>query len=75
MLLDSKVAPFREIFVSYELLAYLSYRTPKLGYRCIEVPSTREYPKNMTPTKISFFKGNLTILLILIKVIFGFYNP
>ena len=75
MLLDPKISPFREIFISYELLAYLSYRTPKLGYKCIEVPSTREYPKKITPTKISFFKGNLSILSILIKVIFGFYNP
>ena len=75
MLLDPEISPFREIFVSYELLAYLSYRTPKLGYKCIEVPSTREYPKKITPTKISFFKGNLTILSILKKVIFGFYNP
>ena len=39
MLLDTRISPFREVFMSYELLAYLSYRVPKLGYRCIELPT------------------------------------
>ena len=45
MLLDPKIAPFRNIFMTYELLAYLSYRAPKLGYSCVEVPTIRRYPE------------------------------
>tara|TARA_B100001057_G_scaffold34717_1_gene31512 strand:- start:378 stop:1190 length:813 start_codon:yes stop_codon:yes gene_type:complete len=75
ILIDKKVKPFRKIFNSYELLFYLSYITPKLGYKCCEIPSKRIYPKNFNPTKISFVKGNLSILITLIKVCLGFYNP
>lgn len=75
MLLDPKIAPFRDIFVTYELLAYLSYRVPKLGYVCKELATTREYPVGEVPTKISSFKGNLAVLAILFKACFGQYNP
>jgi len=74
MLLDPKVAPFRDIFSSYELLAYLSYRAPKLGYRCIELPTVRKYPKGEVPTKISSFRGNYAVLLTLFKACFGKFN-
>jgi len=74
MLLDPQIAPFREVFQSYELLAYLSYRAPKLGYRCVELPTIRRYPKGEVPTKISSFKGNLSVLLVLFKACFGAYN-
>jgi dolichol-phosphate mannosyltransferase len=74
MLLDPKVAPFRDIFQTYELLAYLSYRAPKLGYRCVELPTIRRYPKGEIPTKISSFKGNLSVLQVLFKACFGAYN-
>lgn len=75
MLLDPQVAPFRNIFVTYELLAYLSYRAPRLGYRCLELPTTRRYPKGEVPTKISSFRGNLSVLAVLFKTCFGAYNP
>lgn len=75
MLLDSKIAPFRNIFSSYELLAYLSYRAPKLGYLCKELPTIRKYPAGEIPTKISGFKGNLLVLLILLKTCLGKFNP
>ncbi len=75
LLLDSAVAPFRDIFMSYELLAYLSYRAPRLGYRCIEIPTVRKYPKGEVPTKISAFKGNLSVLATLFRACFGRYNP
>ncbi|SIT36284.1 Glycosyl transferase family 2 [Paraburkholderia ribeironis] len=75
MLLDSRVAPFRDVFSTYELLAYLSYRAPKLGYRCLEVATTRRYPKGEVPTKISSVKGNLSVLQVLFKACFGAYNP
>lgn len=74
MLLDTKVAPFRDVFMTYELLAYLSYRTPKLGYSCVELPTVRRYPKGEVPTKISSIKGNISVLSILLKSCFGHYN-
>lgn len=75
MLLDSRIAPFRDVFMTYELLAYLSYRVPKLGYRCVELPTVRRYPKGEVPTKISSFKGNLSVLSVLFRACLGFYNP
>jgi glycosyltransferase involved in cell wall biosynthesis len=74
MLLDPSIAPFRNIFLTYELLAYLSYRAPKLGYRCIELPTTRRYPKGDVPTKISAVRGNLLVFAILLRACLGLYN-
>lgn len=74
MLLDPQISPFREIFMTYELLAYLSYRGPKLGYRCIELPTVRRYPKGEVPTKITSFKGNLSVLMVLFRACLGKYN-
>ena len=75
MLLDARIAPFRDVFLTYELLAYLSYRAPRLGYRCIELPTIRRYPKGEVPTKISSFRGNLSVLEVLFRACFGRYNP
>lgn len=76
LLLDPRVAPFRDVFATYELLAYLSYRAPKLGYRCGELPTTRRYPATgQTPTKISRIKGNLSVLAILLNACRGQYDP
>jgi dolichol-phosphate mannosyltransferase len=74
MLLDSRISPFRDVFMSYELLAYLSYRAPKLGYRCLEVPTARRYPRGDIPTKISGFKGNTQVLKVLFRACVGGYN-
>lgn len=75
ILLDPNIAPFRDIFSTYELLAYLSYRIPKLGYKCVELPAVRRYPKDEVPTKITSIKGNLSILRVLFKASIGGYNP
>lgn len=75
MLLHPEVRPFRDIFQTYELLAYLSYRIPRLGFRCIELPAVRKYPEGEVPTKISSFRGNLSVLGILFMTCFGRYNP
>lgn len=73
---DDRVQPLREIFMTYELLAYLSVRATQLGYKACEVPVTRAYPKKgKTPTKISFFKGNSNLLKILFRNMRGAYNP
>jgi dolichol-phosphate mannosyltransferase len=75
LLLDPRVHPFRNVFASYELLAYLSVRAPRTGHRTKEIPVTRRYPARGIPTKISFFKGNFDLLGILLKVVMGRFNP
>ncbi len=73
---DERVQPLRDIFMTYELLAFLSVRATQIGMKACEVPVTRAYPKKgKTPTKISFFKGNSELMKILIKNAFGVYNP
>ena len=74
-IIHSDVQPFRDIFATYELLAYLSVRASQLGLKVCEVPVIREYPKSgKTPTKISFFKGNLELISILWKNFMGRYE-
>ncbi len=76
MLRDPRVAPFRDVFVTYELLAYLSARVPRLGFRCQELPTTRRYPADgKVPTKISSVRGNLLVLRILMAACLGRYDP
>ncbi|WP_455089436.1 glycosyltransferase family 2 protein [Peptoanaerobacter stomatis] len=75
-LLDERVKPFRDVFDSYELLAYLSVRAPELNFRTKEIPVTRKYPKvGKIPTKISFFKGNFLLLKILFNILMNKYDP
>ena len=73
---DNRVAVFRDIFDTYELLAYLSVRASQLKMRVCEIPVVRAYPKNgKTPTKIKGFKGNVNLLKILFCNLLGKYNP
>ena len=75
-LTDERVQPLRDVFMTYELLAYLSVRATQIGMRACEIPVTRAYPKTgKIPTKISFFKGNSELMKILLKNAFGAYNP
>lgn len=75
-LTDERVQPLRDIFMTYELLAYLSVRATQIGMMACEIPVTRAYPsKGKTPTKISFFKGNSELMKILLKNAQGAYNP
>lgn len=75
-LLDERVAPLRDIFMNYELLAYLSVRATQLGYKACEIPVTRAYPaKGKTPTKISFLRGNSDLLSTLFLNLLGKYKP
>lgn len=75
-LIDERVKPLRDVFMTYELLAYLSVRASQIGMKVCEIPVTREYPKNgKTPTKISFIKGNSELMNILLKNAMGEYNP
>src|SRR3989344_1865577 len=70
-----KVAPFRDVFVGYELNMYLTVRANQLGLKTEEIPVARVYPPGKMPTKISFFKGNSTFLWVIIKTAFGSYSP
>ena len=73
---DERVKPFRDIFSTYELLAYLSVRATQIGLKACEIPVCRAYPaQEKTPTKISFFKGNSNLMKILFLNLFGKYNP
>lgn len=73
---DERVKPLRDVFMTYELLAYLSVRATQLGYSACEIPVTRAYPKTgKTPTKISFLKGNSELMIILLRNLFGAYKP
>lgn len=75
-LTDERVQPLRDVFMGYELLAYLSVRATQLGYKACEIPVARRYPKaGKTPTKISFFGGNLDLLKVLFKNMLGHYKP
>jgi glycosyltransferase involved in cell wall biosynthesis len=76
LLLDERVAPFRNVFYAYELHYYLAIRSARLGFRVMEVPVTRRYPEHgKTPTKISAFKGNLLILKTLFQACLGRFDP
>lgn len=73
---DNRVDVFRDIFDTYELLAYLSVRADQLKMSTCEIGVTREYPENEeTPTKIKGIKGNFNLFRILILNLFGEYKP
>jgi glycosyltransferase involved in cell wall biosynthesis len=76
LLLDPRVAPFRDVFVAYELHYYLAIRAARLGFRLLEVPVTRRYPASGgVPTKISPLKGNLSVLITLFKACLRQFDP
>lgn len=73
---DERVAPLRDVFMEYELLAYLSVRATQLGYKACEIPVKRVYPRTgKIPTKISFVKGNYALMKVLIRNFRGMYQP
>ena len=75
-LTDERVQPLRDIFMGYELLAYLSVRASQLGFKACEIPVSRKYPKTgKVPTKISFLGGNMDLLKVLFKNMIGAYKP
>lgn len=66
---------FRSVFQGYELHYYLAIRSARLGMSVTEVPVTRVYPSSgKVPTKITPFKGNMTVILKLLQVVFGQFN-
>lgn len=75
-LLDPRVQPFRDVFMRYELLAYLTVRAGQLGYRVCEIPTTRAYPADEPiPTKIGGIKAYSDLISVLWKTLTGVFNP
>lgn len=75
-LLDARVQPFRDIFVRYELLAYLTARAGQLGYRVREIATTRAYPADEpVPTKIGGMKAHADLIAVLLKTLKGDFSP
>jgi dolichol-phosphate mannosyltransferase len=75
-LADPRVAPFRSVFERYELLFYLTVRAAPLGYKVVEIPVRRSYPSGeKPPTKISGFRGRLSMLRQLVAAATGRFNP
>ncbi len=75
LLLDERVAPFREVFGGYELHYYLAIRAARLGFHVCETPVTRAYPPGKPPTKIRGLPGNLSILRTLWGACRHRYDP
>lgn len=70
-----EVRPFRDIFMTYELLAHLSVMASRLKMKVMEVPVARVYPASGSiPTKISFLRGNSNLLRILFENLIGTYR-
>lgn len=74
-LLNPKVNIFRDVFVSYELLFYLTVRANQIKLKTKEIPVTRTYPAGKIPTKIIGWKGNWHMIKTALKVAFRFYHP
>lgn len=75
LLKDTGLCLFREELSDYNLLFYISKRAPQLGFRCVEVPTERNYPLGTeTPTKIVGVVALARILTSLLIVCFGWYD-
>lgn len=76
LMLHPDIQPFRDVFIGYELLWYMSARAPRTGHKVKEIPVTRGYPDaGPTPTKVKFIPGHLTIIKNLLQLLVGYYNP
>lgn len=76
LLTDPRVRPLRGTFMGYELHYYLAIRAARLGFRVIEIPVTRRYPRTgKTPTKISPIRGSLHVLGTLFSAALGRFDP
>lgn len=76
LLLHLKLKLFRNIFVKYEILFYITVRATQLGLKTQEIPVTRKYPKKgKTPTKIVGLRSYLELITKALEVSVGKYNP
>jgi glycosyltransferase involved in cell wall biosynthesis len=67
---------FREIFSDYELVSYIPVAAGRHKMKICEVPVRRDYPnKGSIPTKIHGLGNEMRLLLVLIRVVRGLFNP
>jgi hypothetical protein len=70
------VQPFRDIFMNYELLFYLTVRAGQLGLRVGQLPVQRSYPLGeATPTKITGHGAKANVLKQTFAAAFGLFAP
>lgn len=75
-LLHPDVQPFRDVFMKYELLFYLTTRAGQLGLNICQIPVSRSYPPDSaTPTKIKGIRGKLEVLSQTFAAAFGQFKP
>lgn len=73
---DPRVAPFRDTFMNYELLFYLTVRAGQLDFRTCECPVRRSYPEQgATPTKISGIGAKWALFAQTLAAATGRYHP
>jgi dolichol-phosphate mannosyltransferase len=76
LLRDSRMGVLRTELSGFNFQFYLNYRAPMLGFKVVEVPVARVYPKlGPTPTKIVGLRSRVNLLVEFLKTILGFYNP
>jgi dolichol-phosphate mannosyltransferase len=76
LLVDERIAVFRDVFRGYELHYYLAIRAARLGFRVCEIGVVRRYPqRGRVPTKITPLKGNLRVLAALTSAAIGRFDP
>ena len=76
LLEDRRVAPLRDLFMTYELHYYLAIRAARLGFRVTEIPVSRRYPPHgPVPTKISPVRGGIAVIRCLLRAVFGNLEP
>jgi hypothetical protein len=70
------VQPFRDVFLVYNLLFYLTVRAGQLGLKVAHVPVERRYPDSGTvPTKIGGFGPKLALLKETAAAASGAFTP
>ncbi len=70
LVLSTNLDIFNPKFYSYAFQVNISINSPRLGFRCCEVPVTRLYPIGKVPTKIVGISGYISVLSSLFMVIF-----
>jgi len=76
LLTDSRLALLRDDLSSFNFQFYLNYRAPLLGFKIVEIPVSRVYPKTgPTPTKIVGLRHRVKLVSEFLKTIVGLYNP
>ncbi len=76
LLLSPEVDVFRDIFDTYELLAYIPIVAARQRFRVCEIPVSRRYPeRGDIPTKISGRSAHVNLLKILLNAVRGRYGP